>query len=110
MESLGYEVVSVDMAGDFGTQMILGVDRVPGKRKYDIILANYVLMFLDFDEEQQVIQEMLRVAKVKSVVMIEMYPAKDAYAYHLPFIVNNFTEEGYEEVRHSKDRCILRRT
>lgn len=110
MKSLGYTVDSIDMVDDYGFKLVLGKDKLPRRYKYDIILANYVLMFLDFDEHQQVLDEILRAAKVKSAIVIEMYPAKDAYAYHMPWIVNHFEEDGFEVVRQSKDRCVLRRT
>lgn len=110
MVAQGYTVDSIDMVGDFGKKCMLGEDPLPKRYKYDILLANYVLMFLDNRAYEKTIAEMLKVAKVRSWVMIEMYPAKDAYAYHMPHVIHPFEEEGFEAFRQSKDRCILRRT
>jgi SAM-dependent methyltransferase len=54
MKEKGYVVTSVDMVEDFGNKNIIGEDPLPSD-KYDIILDNYILMFLDKKERKQVI-------------------------------------------------------
>jgi len=109
MEAAGYTIDSIDMVDDFGKTVVLGVDKLPGRYKYDIILANYILMFLDNEERSNLMLDMGRVAKKRSMVMIEMYPAKDAYPYDLDEIVGVFGDLGFEIMHKIKDRCILKR-
>lgn len=107
MMSLGYKVDPIDMATDFGIKCILGEDPLPDK-KYDILLANYILMFLDEGARLKVMEEMNSRAKENSILMIEMYPAKDAYTYNFDSMVDYFLSKGWEKVRKSKDRCVLK--
>ena len=107
LKNLGYVVDSVDMAGDFGIQTVLGHDPLP-KGPYDIILANYVLMFLNTQERFKVMKDVNGGANSGALLFIEMYPAKDGYKYNLERIVRYFTLRGWDPVRKSKERCILR--
>jgi tellurite methyltransferase len=105
MIELGYDVIAVDMAPpDFGVKLVLGEDPLPSG-EYDIILANYVLMFLTQIERKLVIEDIKSRSKEGTILMIEMYPAKDGYKYIFEDIVNEF--EDWEAVRKSKDRCVL---
>jgi len=108
MKKKGYQVTAVDMAVDFGSHIMLGRDPFP-KGKYDIILANYVLMFLDEEERKQVIGEIQDKSKEGTVLVVELYEAKDAY----PCNVSEVTEglEGWEKLRFAKagGKCILRK-
>ena len=108
MKSLGYEVDSLDMAGDFGIETILGKDPFPVDGEYDVILANYVLMFLDEDERWVVQREILKHSKPGTILMIEMYPAKDAHDYDLDEIFEYFENQGWKKIRKSIDRCVLK--
>jgi hypothetical protein len=108
MMRLGYDVDPIDMVDDFGIKCVLGKDRLPNK-KYDILLVNYILMFLDNDTRLKVMDEINACAKDEAVLMLEMYPAKDAYEYDFNSIVNYFLAEGWYKVRKSKDRCILKK-
>jgi SAM-dependent methyltransferase len=108
MAELGYDVDSVDMVNDFGIKCVLGEDPLPNK-KYDIILANYVLMFLDENTRFKVMREMNSRAKENSMLMMEMYPAKDAHTYNFDSMVDYFLNEGWSKIRKLKDRCILKR-
>jgi SAM-dependent methyltransferase len=82
LQSLGFtDTVALDMATDFGFKITLGKDRFPVfSESADIVLANYVMMFLDKKERQQVMREIDRVMRTDSAVMFELYPAKDSYA------------------------------
>jgi len=103
----GYRVDSIDMAGDFGIKCVLGEDPLPNK-KYDILLANYILMFLDEGMRFKVMAEMISRAKKNSILMIEMYPAKDAYEYNFDSMVDYFLDRNWNKVRKSKDKCVLK--
>jgi len=109
MMDLGYDVDGIDMAPvDFGVKIVLGEDDLPNK-KYDIILANFILMFLNKKELKKVNSEILRCSKKGTTMMIEMYPAKDAYVYDFDNIVKYYINKGWTKVRKSKDKCVLRR-
>ena len=108
MIDLGYKVDSIDMVGDFGIKCELGKDPLPNK-KYDIVLANYILMFLDRNTRYKVMKEINERTNKDSILMIEMYPAKDAYSYNFDSIVYYFIHKGWTKVRKSKERCVLRR-
>lgn len=59
----GFEHVSaLDMAGDFGAKCELGKDRIPfcGKH-FNVVLCNYVFMFLSEKERAFLIKEIRRV-------------------------------------------------
>ena len=107
MANLGYDVDPIDMADDFGIKCILGEDPLPNE-KYDILLANYILMFLDEDVRLKVMEEMNSRAKENSILMMEMYPAKDSYTYNFDSMVDYFLDRGWSKVRKSKDRCVLK--
>ena len=81
MRDWGFEVVPLDMCNHFGEDMILGKDKFPvADDSVDIILCNYVMMFLSPEEREQVMSEMKRVAKTGCKIMLELYPAKDSFA------------------------------
>jgi len=69
------------MVPDFGCEMMLGTDSIPLKDKgADVILCNYLLMFLNKKERTQLIKEFKRIASNNCIIMVELYPAKDCYA------------------------------
>ena len=105
---LGYSVDPIDMVDQpYSMQIVLGHDDLP-QRRYDIILANYVLMFLDENERSKVMYEILDRAKENAILMIEMYPAKDAHDYDFDEIVKFFLDRGWSKLRKSKDKCVLK--
>ena len=109
MMKQGYEVDGIDMAPkDFGIKIVLGEDDLPNK-KYDIILANYILMFLSKKELKKVNSEILRCSKIGTTMMIEMYPAKDAYDYNFDDMLKYYFNSGWVKIRKSKDKCVIRR-
>jgi SAM-dependent methyltransferase len=109
LKNLGYKVDSVDMAGDFGIKAVLGHDPLP-EGPYDIILANYVLMFLNTKERFRVMRDVNRRASSGALLFIEMYPAKDGFKYNLDRIVKYFILRKWAPLRKSKERCILRKS
>jgi SAM-dependent methyltransferase len=80
MKKKGYKkVLSLDMVNDYGQKMILGKDDIPLPNKStDIILCNYLMMFLNKKERKQLIREIKRIARDDCVIMVELYPAKDS--------------------------------
>jgi len=108
MMELGYAVDPIDMVNDFGIKCVLGKDPLPNK-KYDIILANYILMFLDSGTRKRVMSEIHSRAKENATLMIEMYPAKDAHEYDFDSMVDYFLNSGWNKIRRSKDRCVLKK-
>jgi len=113
MLALGYKIMACDMAPpSFGIPMTLGHDPLP-KGKYDVILVNYILMFLNTKERKQVMSEILERSKKGTTMMIEMYPAKDAYDYNFDSIVDYFANRGWETLRKSRaggGKTVLKRT
>jgi len=80
MENHGCQIFPLDMVDDFGMKITLGHDPIPlPNNSVDIILANYIFMFLDNDERDQLIGELKRVAKPMCKIMVELYAAKDSY-------------------------------
>ena len=65
-------------------------------------------MFLDNNTRLKVMEEMNARAKEGSMLMIEMYPAKDGYEYNFDNMVEYFLSRGWNKIRKSKDRCILK--
>ena len=101
-----------DMADDFGEKMMLGKDIFPVEdNSIDLILANYILMFLDADERKQVIEEVKRMSKVGCYFMIELYPAKDSFTKtkeeSLALQKDLFDMLDWEKIRYSQERFIV---
>jgi len=82
MKEQGYtNVAALDMVGDYGCAVPLGKGRLPVfDSTADIVLANFVFMFLNQKERKQLIREIKRVARSGCTIMVELYPAKDSFA------------------------------
>jgi SAM-dependent methyltransferase len=108
----GYTVTSVDMVPTYqgAHKIILGDDPLPGGT-YDIILANYVLMFLPKEKRESVLREIMRHSKISTYVVIELYHAKRAFPCTIEEIIELFFLSSNEwEILHKvKDRCILKK-
>ena len=75
------DVNPMDMVGDHGTKVVLGEDDFPfDNESVDVILANYVFMFLNRVEAEKTLSEINRIAKAGARVMVELYAAKDSEA------------------------------
>jgi len=71
----------VDMANKHGVSCVLGRDRLPfTDRTVDVVLCNYVFMFLSRSERKQVYEEIRRLLRPDGVIVVELYPAKDSHA------------------------------
>ena len=116
LKSLGFKnILSLDMAGDFGTKCILGKDKIPAKTdSVSLILSNYVMMFLDKDERKKLFMEIIRVATKGCYLMLELYPAKDSYFKTIEEILdfqkrlyNDFMLRGWKKNKYSQQKFIL---
>jgi len=111
MREQGFNVTPLDMCNNFGEDMILGKDKFPLEDNLvDIILSNYVMMFLSPEERDQVIGEMKRVAKPSCMIMLELYGAKDSYAVNDEQIADMqkdiFDKLDCFKVRYSKGKFV----
>jgi hypothetical protein len=107
--------IAFDMAGDYGHKLILGEETFPVlNNSVSVILANYVFMFLDKKERNQVIGEITRMAKPDCRIMIELYPAKDSFAptekQCTDLQKELFRQLGWEKILYSKRRFIATKT
>jgi len=110
----GHNVISLDMVDDYGYKIILGKDKLPAKNNsIDIILCNYLMMFLNKKERSQLIREMKRIAKNNCMLMLELYPAKDCYAKTenemLAMQYEIFKKMNWEKIRYSRGRFIAKK-
>lgn len=68
-----------DMIDDYGEKLLLGNDEIPLRDDtQDLVLANYIFMFLDKYEIKQLVQEIARIAKVGCRVIIELEMVKQS--------------------------------
>lgn len=69
-----------DINDDYGTKLILGKEKLPiNDGTVDIILAQYVLMFLTPVELKQMLGEMYRIASRDCRILIELYESQLSY-------------------------------
>jgi len=114
MKNKGHKVVSLDMVNDYGVKTILGEDTLPVENNsVDIILCNYLMMFLSPKERNQLIKEIKRVAGRDCIIMLELYPAKDCYAKTDEEMVKMqgqiFKKIGWEKIRYRKGKFIAKK-
>jgi len=107
-------MAALDMAGDYGTKTVLGVGKMPvPDGSADIVLCNYLLMFLSPKERNQALCEIERIAKPGCRIVVELYPAKDSYAKTeadmLRMQKDIFRKLGWGKIRYSKGRFIAQK-
>ena len=110
------ECKGVDMAPSCpnSASTILGHDRLPVTRRgWDVILANYVFMFLNTKERKQLIREIKRVSSANAKIVVELYPAKDSEITSDEEMVKMqeelFEQIGWVKVKYSKARFIAKK-
>jgi len=114
LKGQGYKnVKAFDMANDYGVKLVLGAEPFPiPDKSADVILANYVFMFLDKKERSQAIREIKRVAKPGCTIMVELYPAKDSHAKSEAATAKLQKQLlkalGWDALRFSKNRFIAK--
>jgi len=68
-----------DMVDDYGEKLLLGEEDIPLEDKsVDIVLANYIFMFLSPHECKNLVREIGRIAKVGCRVMVELETVKQS--------------------------------
>jgi predicted SAM-dependent methyltransferase len=107
----GCIVTPLDMVNDYGVKTILGKEKLPVQtNNADIILCNYLMMFLNKKERRMVIKEIQRVSKKGCKIMLELYPAKDSETKNekemLELQEELFTMLGWKKIKYSKGRFI----
>lgn len=113
MDAKRHTVYACDMVGNYGCQLTLGSDVLPlADSSIDIILANYVFMFLSNKELSQVVSELKRVSRPGCRIIVELYPAKDSKtpdAESSRKLRDRLLRLlGWTVIRKSKDRFIAR--
>lgn len=108
------DVVPLDMVDDYGTPCVLGRKPLPlFQNTVDVILANYVFMFLTAAERGSVIADLVRASRQHCVLMVELYPAKDSEAKDEAEMMRLqqelFDVFGWDKIRYSKGRFIAQR-
>ena len=101
-----------DMVDDFGEKMVLGHEMFPVEdNSVDLILANYILMFLDKDERDQVVGELKRISRKGCYFVLELYAAKDSYTKtkeeSIKLQEELFDMLNWEKIRYSQERFIV---
>jgi ubiquinone/menaquinone biosynthesis C-methylase UbiE len=123
MQEIGFKhLIGIDMAvptleGICLHKTTLGVEPLPlSSHTVDVILANYILMFLSEQELSQTLSEITRIASPKCWLITEMYPAKDSYCKTelesetlLYKIRDNLIKAGWRTNHSVKQRLIMRK-
>jgi len=115
MKSMGIKnIVSLDMAGDYGSQCTFDGSPLPlFENTVDIVLANYSLMFLSPKERRRVISDIKKSAKKSCYIIVELYPAKDSYCKTdeemLKMQKDIFDQLGWGKILYSKGKFIAKR-
>jgi len=115
MREQGHKVYSFDMIADYkhGIETELGKESLPMGIPTDIILCNYVLMFLNKKERKQVIKDIKRIAAPGCTVMVQLYEAKDSFAptkeEKIKMQQEIFDALGWEKIRYSQQGFVARK-
>ena len=115
MTEKGHKVTSLDMVNDYGQKIMLGKDAIPlPDASVDIVLCNYILMFLNKDERFQVINEIKRISAPSCKIVVELYPAKDSEAKNDAEMKDLqeeiFKQLDWKKIRYSKGKFICENT
>ena len=106
-----FEVTPYDMAGDYGNKLVLGRDRInEATNSVNLILCNYLLMFLTDDERVQTANEITRVAKRGCFLIVELYEAKTGLPYDEEKILGLFNDRGWECLHKEKNRFTVKKS
>ena len=80
---------------------------------FQVFLANYVFMFLDQKERQQVIREIQKQSTEDTRIMVELYPSKNSYitskAAVLKLQQEIFDALGWDKIHWAQGRFIARK-
>ena len=110
------ECRGVDMAPSYpnSSAITLGHDPLPKTKKgWDLILADYVFMFLNTKERKQLVSEIKKVSSANAMIVVELYPAKDSETKTeeemLKMQEELFEQIGWNKVKYSKGRFIAKK-
>jgi len=116
LKEFARECKGVDMSPSCPNSVstILGHDLLPATRRgWNLILANYVFMFLNAKERKQLVSEIKRVASPNAIIVVELYAAKDSEATTEEEISKMqeqlFKQIGWTKIKYSKARFIARK-
>lgn len=115
MRKQGHKVWSFDMVPDykFGIETELGKKSLQMEDKADIILCNYVLMFLNDKERKNVIRDIKRIAAPNCKIIVQLYPAKDSYAKNKEEMIKMqkdiFEQIGWEKIKYSQEGFVAKK-
>jgi len=73
----------------------------------DLILCNYLLMFLTEEERVQAAEEMTRIAKKNAKLIVELYEVKTGLPYVQAEIEELFVSRGWEFIHRSKNHFTM---
>lgn len=130
LRNLGCSVVSYDMRPDYAQAMksawVAGRDDIPEIGPFDLVLCQYLLMFLSDDEIYRLLLEIERVVRGISggagYALFELQDVKSGRHVRLSRIIDFFLDSSHLTKRQrkhrgrwtvfhqAKDRCVLRHT
>lgn len=125
LRNLGCRVKSYDMDPDYVRAVppawMAGQDSIPdGSARFDLVLCQYLLMFLSDDEIYHLLLEIERVTKPNGYVLFELQKIKSGRDVELSKVINFFLDSSHLTVRQqqqrgrwevfhqAKNRCIMR--
>jgi SAM-dependent methyltransferase len=80
MESLGFEVVSLDWSPEYGLKYDLRQGALPVfAGTVDVVLLNYVLMFMPGDERDALVAAVAKALSPMGVAVVEFFHAKQSF-------------------------------
>lgn len=112
-KALGYaEVVSLDMQPDYpGAQSWKAGQRIPRRAgTVDVVLCQYMLMFLSDQEIAEVLDEVHRVLKPGGYLLVELQEVKRGRAVRLRRVLEYLRGRSrwYAAIVLHEQRCIIR--
>jgi hypothetical protein len=80
---------------------------------WDLILVNYVFMFLNAIERKILIEDIKKTSSLICRIVVELYPAKDSYIKNDKEMVKMqkeiFNQLGWRKIKYTKGRFIAQR-
>ena len=115
----GFEDVNAfDMKPDFGEELHLGKEKIPvGTGAADIVMVNYVFMFLTERELAHACREICRIVKPGGLLLWELYAAKESYTPDARSVgdmywalLEYFVDRGFTSFVRLKNKALMKRT
>ena len=100
VRTMGYEVQSLDQHPDYhrGIKWDLSNQIPVFSKSVELVLLQYVLMFLPGDDRDRLVRQALNVCGVPGMIVVEMYPAKDSFMdkSDIAQFLKEFTQLAYD--------------